>query len=408
MKKVKCIFGGMFAVLLLASGAVAFGAPVEDVIIKAGETVKADRFAFAQMLRNDGTVKGDLIFLAQNAASSGIVEGDAIGGGQSVDLSGSILGNVRAAGKSVVLSGKVGKNVNAFGETVRLNKGSTVGGSLVSGARFVIAGGSVRGNARLYAESVTLDGEFFGDVTINSGFENLKDDNDRHPVKTKLTVLPGAVVHGTLTFTGSAADVSKDARIGKYEWKKTPEQPSAFKVGETVWEGVRTVFMTVAFMLMGLLLFRAFPSAFARIDDFAVQKPWNASAWGLAVIFSPVAALVLFILLLALSVLITPVFGLVFGVAAAGIYALLMLVSAIPAGMLAGRLIARNKSMTARLIIGLVVLNGVVLLFQLAGNIPAAGRALNAIAFVIRFCAVMIGTGALAHEVKEAMASRQA
>jgi hypothetical protein len=405
MKKAKCIFGGMFAVLLLASGAVAFGEPVGDVIIKAGETVMADRFAFTRMLMNDGTIKGDLIFLAQHAASSGTVEGDVIGGGQSVDLSGTILGNVRAAGESVALSGKVGKNVNAFGKTVRLNKGLTVGGSLVSGARTVIAGGSVRGNARLYAESVTLDGEFFGDVTINSGFENLKDENDRHPVKTKLTVLPGAVVHGTLTFTGSAADVSKDARIGKYDWKKTPEQATAFMVGETIWEAVRTVFMTVALMLLGLLLFRAFPSAFARIDDFAFHKPWNASAWGLAVIFSPVAALVLFILLLALSVLITPAFGLVFGVAMAGMYALLLLLSAVPAGMLVGRLIARNRSMTARLIIGLVVLNGAVLLFQLAGNIPVAGHAFNAIAFIIRFCAVMIGTGALAHAAKESMAA---
>jgi hypothetical protein len=408
MKKVKFVFGGIFAVLLLVSGVAAFGEPIQDVIIKTGETVKGDRFAFAQMLRNEGTIKGDLIFLAQNAASAGTVEGDVIGGGQTVDLSGTILGNMRAAGKTVILSGKVGKNVNAFGETIRLRKGSTVGGSLVSGARFVTAGGSVRGNARLFAESVTLDGEFFGDVTINSGFENLKDENDRHPVKTKLTVLPGTVVHGTLTFTGSSADVSKDARIGRYEWKKTPEQLSAFKVGETIWDGVRTVFMTVAFILLGLLFFRAFPSAFVRIDDFAFQKPWNASAWGLAVIFSPVAAIVLFILLLALSVLITPAFGLVFGIATAGTYAALVLVSAIPAGMLAGRLIARNKSMTARLIIGLAVLNGVVFLFGLAGNIPVAGHAFNAIAFIIRFCAVMIGTGALAHEVKEAMAARQA
>ena len=403
MKKVKCIFGGMFAALILVTGAAAFGEPVEDVIIKAGETEKADRFAFTQMLRNDGTVKGDLIFLAQKAASAGTVEGDAIGGGQSVDLSGTILGNVRAAGKSVILSGTVGKNVNAFGETVRLRKGSTVGGSLVSGARTVTADGIVKGDTRLFAESVTLGGEFFGNVTINSGFENLKDENDRHPVQTKLTVLPGTVVHGTLTFTGSAADVSRGARIAKYEWKKTTEQPSAFKIGETVWEGVRTVFMTVAFMLLGLLLFRAFPSAFARIDDFAFQKPWNASAWGLAVIFSPVAALVLFILLLALSVLITPAFGLVFGIVAAGTYAALVLVSAIPAGMLVGRLIARNKSMTARLVIGLVALNGVVLLFELAGNIPVAGHAFNAIAFVIRFCAVMIGTGALAHAAKETL-----
>jgi len=408
MKKVKFLFGGIFTVLLLATGAVAFGEPVEDVIIKAGETVEGDRFAFVQMLRNDGIIKGDLVFLAQKAASSGTVEGDAIGGGQSVDLSGTILGNVRAAGKNVVLSGKVGKNVNAFGETVRLRKGSTVGGSLVSGARTVIAGGGVRGDVRLFAESVTLDGEFFGDVTINSGFENLKDENDRHPVKTKLTVLPGTVVHGTLTFTGSAADVSKDARIGKFDWKKTPESVSAFRAGETVWDVVRTVFMTVALMLLGLLLFRAFPSAFARIDDFAFQKPWNASAWGLAVIFSPVAAIVLFILLLALSVLITPAFGLVFGVATAGMYALLVLLSSVPAGMLVGRLIAGNRSMTARLIIGLAALGGVMALVDLAGHIPAAGHAFNAIAFIIRFCAVMIGTGALAHEVKEAMAARQA
>ena len=173
------------------------------------------------MLRNDGTVKGDLIFLAQNVASAGTVEGDAIGGGQSVDLSGTILGNVRAAGKSVVLSGKVGKNVNAFGETVQLAQGLDGRREPRVRRRDVIAGGTVRGDVKLFAESVTLGGEFFGDVTINSRVREPEDENDRHPVKTKLTVLPGTVVHGTLMFTGSAADISKDARIGEYEWKKT-------------------------------------------------------------------------------------------------------------------------------------------------------------------------------------------
>ena len=408
MKTKMLAFGGAFALLFLATFAFAFEEKARDVIIKTGETVSTDRFVFAQMLGNDGTIRGDLVFLAQNVSSAGTIEGDAIGGGQSVDLSGTVLGNVRTAGKSVILSGRVGKNVNAFGETVRLRRGATVGGSLVSGARYVIAGGSVKGNATLFAESVTLDGEFFGDVTINSGFENLKDENERHPVKTKLTVLPGAIVHGTLSFTGSAADISKDARIGKFEWKKTPEPASAFRAGEALKDGVRAVFMTVAFVLLGLLLFRAFPSAFARIDDFAFQKPWNASAWGLAAIFSPVAAIVLFILLLALSVLISPAFGLVFGIATAGTYALLVLLSAIPAGMLVGRLIARNRSATARLVIGLAVLNGAILLFELAGYIPAAGHAFNALVFIVRFCAVMIGAGALVHEVKEALAARQA
>ena len=275
--------------MLLGDGAVAFGEPVEDAGNQGGRDRGGRPVRVRKMLWNDGIIKETRIPGTESASSG-------TGGGRrdrrrtEVDFQ-ARSANVRAAGKNVVLSGKVGKNVNAFGETVRLRKGSTVGGSLVSGARTVIAGGGVRGDVRLFAESVTLDGEFFGDVTINSGFENLKDENDRHPVKTKLTVLPGTVVHGTLTFTGSAADVSKDARIGKFDWKKTPESVSAFRAGETVWDVVRTVFMTVAFMLLGLLLFRAFPSAFARIDDFAFQKPWNASAWGLAVIFSPVAAI---------------------------------------------------------------------------------------------------------------------
>ena len=397
--------GGIVAVLVFLSAAAAFAEPAEDIMVKAGESINGDRFAFAQVLRNGGTVKGDLIFLAQNVSSGGTIEGDAIGAGQSVDITGTVLGNVRTAGSTVTLSGNVRRNVNAFGKTVTLPQGSSIGGSLLAGGRDVNASGTVRGDTRIFAESITLGGEFFGNVTINSGFEKMEDDKGRHPVKTRLTVLPGTVVHGTLTFTGAESDIRKGARLAAYDWKKTAEKPAAWNAGETVWEIVRAVFMTIAFMLVGLLLFRLSPSLSVKIDEYSFQKPWNAVAWGLAVMFSTIGALVAFIILLALSILITPAFGLVFGLAVTGIYALLFLMSVIPAGMLAGRLIARNKSMTARLIIGLVVLNGVVLLLELAGNVPVAGHAFNVIAFVIRFCAVMVGTGALAHALKETMAA---
>ena len=48
------------------------------------------------------------------------------------------------------------------------------------------------------------------------------------------------------------------------------------------------------------------------------------------------------------------------------------------------------------------------LLLELAGHLPAAGHAFNTILFIIRFCVVMIGAGALVHEVKETMAAGNA
>ena len=387
---------------LIMAGPV-FAKSSATVVIQEKEVISGDKYVRAQVFKNEGTIKGDLMYWAQNILSQGTIEGDAIGAGQDVNLAGNILGNVRTAGANVNLSGQIGKNVTIFAGAVTLARDSVINGNVNVFGGKINLDGSVKGNVLARGHGVVLSGEFFGNVEVNSpGMKKPKFDHG--PGGSKLTVLPGTIIHGTLNFGGDNADIQEGAKINDFQWDKskvTAPDKQKREVYHYLWKFVRFFVTTAAYFLIGLLLFRLFPAFFGRAAEFVSEKPWNAIGGGLIAVFSTIAAAIFCVILLALSLLMSPAFGIVSSITAIGFYALMFFLATIPVTLWLGTLIFKEKPLAYRFGTGLIMLNAGLFLLMILGRLPAIGPVFPALAFVVKFGVVLLGGGALLRAVRE-------
>jgi len=394
----------LVGITLLVTGTV-WARSSATVVIPPREVVEGDRWVAGQLIRNEGTVRGDLVFAGQNISSTGTIEGDAIGAGQDIFIGGSVLGDVRAAGASVNLAGHIGKNVNAAGANVSLARGGTIEGTMRAFAASVNLDGKVRGKTRIGARTIVLGGEFLGDVDVNN-YDRHKPRAGDGREKTKLTVLPGAVIHGTLTFRGESADIQKGAQVKDFQWAKPPSAQAGKErrvIYRHAWKFVRLLFTIAVYFLMGLLLLKTFPTFFRRAVGYLGGKPWNALDYGAIRLTAGFAVAIACIVLLVLSVIMSPAFGIVSSLGAIAFYAGLFLFAAIPVSLWLGSLMFNEKSEAYRLGAGLVVLNVGLFVFMLLGLLPLVGPVFSGLSFAIKLAVLLLGTGGLIHALRKAV-----
>lgn len=384
--------------------------------IKKGETINRSWFGAGETVSNEGTVKGDIACAGRDVMTSGTVEGDMIAAGQNLFASGTVggdllagagninssanvAGDMRVGAGNIIVEGNIGKNVNLFAGTVNVKNTTTVGGNMMVFAGDVKIDGKVKGYTRIEAENVILNGEFFGDVDINTGYKENNDNN-----KMKLTVLPGTVIHGKLKYIGPReADIQNGAAIGSFEWvkpdfqekmagKKAEERNAAYYV----WKLIKILFTTAVYFLIAMLFYKLFPSAFMRQGKVIEEKPWKVLGVGFLAAISTVGALIVFIILLCLTFIISPSVGLVFGAAAALAYIVLFYLSTIPVSMWLGNVLAKDKhSIPKRFAIGLFTFTTGLFLIGLLTAIPFVGPIFSILLFLTAAAAFIIGTGAL-------------
>ncbi len=393
----------LLAVMFLVGSGFVFAQSSATVTIASGEVIAGDRFAGGQVITNEGTIKGDFFFWGQTITSKGIVAGDAIGMGQDVNLSGEVMGNVRAGGGTVALGSKVGKNVNTAGGVIRITDDSEIGGNLIAFGGQITINGKVKGNTLVGGGNITLNGEFFGDVSINDfGIDESKVQKDDN---ASLKVLPGTIIHGKLRFRGGSAEIDKGAQINDFQWIKskiTPQERQKHEVSKYIWKFVRLLFTTAVYFLLGLLLFKLFPGIIARTAEFTARKPWNSIGYGLIAFISMFAAFIACIILLVMSLLMSPAFGLIFGVAATAFYIVLFYLAGIPAAIWLGGLIGnKNTNPAFRFAIGLVILNFGLFILDVLGKVPTVGPIFPVCGSIIRFGAAMLGAGALLYAIRQ-------
>jgi hypothetical protein len=413
-RKARVIFLGI--ILLAVSGpALARSSGIE--VIQAKEVVPGDRFATGQIITNEGIIKGDLIVGGQNISSTGTVEGDVIGAGQDVSLSGNVLGNVRVGGATISLTGQAGKNVTLFGGAISLARSSVVNGSVTAFGGSISLDGKIKGRTLVGGRNVVLGGEFFGDVDVNNfamrgprfrdfGMSRFRF-RDRHP-EAKLIVLPGTIIHGVLRFRGASADIQKGAQVADFQWIK-PEiaAPERHKSGIYwyVWKSVRLLFTTAVYFLMSLLLLKLFPAFFGRSAEFAAQKPWSAIGHGVIGLFSGIAVAIACILLLVLSFIMSPAFGIVSGIAATAFYGLFFFLAIVPAALWLGGLMFKERSLAYRLGAGVIALNVGLFILAMLGTVSTVGPVFSTLGCLVRFCVVLLGGGALLRALWEGCAA---
>jgi len=264
----------------------------ELVVLRAGEEVQGDYFAFGPHVEISGTVHGDVYAAGGEVLMDGVVDGDLIVAGGDVTISGEVAQDVRIAGGNVTLSGEIYRNATIAGADVHVTESAHVAGNLLTGAGNLLVEGSIDGDVRIGAGNVTLSNETGGDLAIAAAAIRLTSNASvgkdfRYWSDGDPSIDEGAMILGTVT-------KRQIPKVVKGE---------EFRRGLAGIKLVAGTVSVVSTLLLGLLLLRIYPVFTPRVAATIQEQPWVTLGVGGALL----AGVPLLILLCMVTVLGIPI-----------------------------------------------------------------------------------------------------
>ena len=362
----------VLATLALVLGLALPGSALErrkgkTITIPKGQTLDDSLVATGENVNIDGIVTGDLFVFGRRATIRGTVEGDVICFAQTLDVDGTVGGNVYSWAQRVNVRGQIDRSVYVFVQGIQLDPGGRIAGDVVT-----------------FSGEANLDGTVGRDVSTFAGSTDVRGSIGRHlTARTgRLILMASARVGGNLTaYVHKQEDVDIDpgATIaGKMETHLPQPKPSRFTRPKFyLWQGV---WLAAAFVT-GLLLYWLLPALFRTRLETGGAVVRTMGLGFLALVVTPVAALVAGITVIGLPLALLGVL-----ILAAGIYLAKILV-----GVFVGRALRRSfgaqpAQFALDLLVGLVVL-------AVATHIPYVG-------WVVSSLVVMLGLGIAVSNVR--------
>jgi len=323
---------------------------IHDDLRTAGDTVRVE-----------AAVTGDVAAAGSTVTVAGPVDGYVMSAGRTVTLDGRIGNDLWAAGEAVQVRGPVENNALIAGRDVRLEPSAAVGHDAHLAGNTVRADGRVGRNLTIGAATAEIGADVGGDVHANAG---------------RLSVLPGAVIHGNLDVTAAhPPEISPQARVlGQVNYQK-PERRGDVFVWPWVW-----LFWFVGLLVMGIAAMAWLPGWTAQVSAILRHRAgWSLLAGVIALVLIPVA----------ISVFAITVVGLPLAIALLAVYVLLLLLSGVFVSYRVGDwLLARahraQASRWTRIILGTLVVS-------LGMTLPWFG-------WIVGIVVIVAGMGALALE----------
>jgi anti-sigma factor RsiW len=304
------------------------------VTVAADEVIKNDLIAASNTVKIEGTVEGDLIAFCRNLTVNGRVKGDVIAFAQIVRINGAVDGNVRSFSNYVSYAGTVGKNVTAFTETFELASKSTLGGSLTMFAAMASQDGRVGRDLLSFVADHQLDGSVGGAALMKCD---------------KLTIGPSADILGKVSITSQhEPSISDKAKFsaGKPEIKIEKRGPD-YASPKYYWH--QTLKWGAAFVL-ALLVALLMPAFLRESIQQGERYVLSLGAGVLALVVTPVVAIIACITIVGLAVAISLALFYVVAIYSSQIFA---------SAFLGEKLLGRSEGMGAligRLAIGLLII----------------------------------------------------
>ncbi|HRA46444.1 MAG TPA: polymer-forming cytoskeletal protein, partial [Thermomicrobiales bacterium] len=160
----------LLAVVLALAGARPAAAATtrtgETVLVRGGETVNGDLYAFGQTVRIAGIVNGDLIVAAQDVVITGTINGSINGAASTITVSGTVQNAVRAATAKLIVSGTVGGDIASASGKTTVTRGAKVGGDVLLRSGDAAFRGNVGGDIRGSASTLSIDATVGGSVLV--------------------------------------------------------------------------------------------------------------------------------------------------------------------------------------------------------------------------------------------------
>ncbi len=324
---------------------------------------------------------GDAFVAGRSAVARGSVEGDLHISGFDVSVSAETAQDLYAVGATVVVRGSTLQDLTAAGFTVRTEKSS-----------------DTQGNARLFGNSVTVEGTVNGALTSTARALVLNGvvEGDMRVLANTITFGPDAKVNGTLTYsTPKKLDVPDRVASGdrvvfeqatpSRAWKELSELNKVRDI--PVFPTVASLFMgfvisLLFFLVLGALALGFVPDRLERLRRTAIERAGYALVFGvigLSIMFGmvPVTAMTIiglpFVPIVFLAIIVTWTIGYALGAYAVGMR------------LYSGLGGAESVTNTTRLL----VLAGSLTVIALLNFIPFVG-------WVANYTLVLLGIGAMA------------
>ncbi|MGC3973393.1 MAG: hypothetical protein QM771_03305 [Nitrospira sp.] len=349
----------------------------ERAVLRAGQMVQGDYFAFGPQVEISGIVNGDLYAAGGEVIVDGVVNGDVIVAGAKVVLSGTIAQDARVAGSHVIVSGTIGRNATLGGVDVHLTEKATVRENVLAGGGSVQLSGAVGRDARVGAWRATFSNEITRDVIVAAESVHLTSK---------------ASVGGRLRYWGEVApSIDQEAVVhGAITRRPLPEGWSTERARQGL-VGMRFLAAFASFLstlILGLILLRVCPQFARQVTTVIRERPAPSAGWGLAaLVVTPLVALSFVV-----TVVVLPA-----GVILLALYGVALYLARIFAITGAGQFLFRRQNDSASLarpfVLGL-------LLYSLLTLVPVIGGLLT-------FITVMVGVGALLVAGKQRLVGTQ-
>ncbi|MGQ0848888.1 MAG: hypothetical protein ACT4OP_07185 [Actinomycetota bacterium] len=328
------------AILAIPLQAVAELTQSDLVLVRQEEVVEEDLYAAGNRIQVDGRIEGDLFAAAfDEILISGEVTGDVFVIAGRVVITGRVGGSVRLAATNLRMEGSVGDDV-AFAVWEATVEGN-VGRDLLVWGRRVLVNGETARDLRGQMKSLDLDGHIGGAVDV---------------AVDHLRIGPTAEVVGEIAYRSSREAVVEQANPEESLVHRTPLRPN-IRI-----RALRLLTLGLAWLLLlagGLVFGRIRPERLERAV-VAASRGWPTWLAGLGLLASPLVVLGLLSILLSLA---PPAAGiplaLVFAPLIIGLIGVALLgafFGVVPAAGAIGNLVIRNRSVPARLLVGMTIL----------------------------------------------------
>jgi len=367
MKNLNKIFVSVLAVMIFTP-MVAFGATIkmgEEVFIQKGADIDNNLYLAGGNVSINTDVFGDILIAGGNVLISDDVTDDVSAVGGSVTILGNVGDDTRVVGGDILVAGSVNGDLVTIGGSIILSSDASVGKDLLALGGQISVDGDVLGDVDITGGVVTINGHIKGDLKVKAS--------------EKLTLGDGAIIDGKLEYSAKNADaliISENAVVnGETIFKETP----VVKIDNTerfipAIIGTFILFKLLTLIVAALLLTWLFKKFSSSVVENVVQKPLEMLGKGfVALVVIPSASALLFFTLI----------GIPFGFILMLSYGLLILISCVYAGVVAGAWISKKSRKSEHTIITWKNVLGGVTLLTVVKLVPIIGWTIGLLVFLV-------------------------
>jgi hypothetical protein len=226
-----------------------------------------------------GAVDGDVVAAGGHVLTGGDITGSVIAAGGTVDISGVVRRSARIAGGEVTVSAQIGRDLMAAGGAVTLAREAKVAGDAWIAAGHVAVDGGIGKSLNAVGADIAVSGTIEGDAHLRGRW---------------ITIGPGAVIHGRLTYESDAmAEIDPRARIEGGVTREAWRTAQRLGTVAHIIGYVAAILLALGLLAAGLLYVLIFPGYSLNAARIIGLRPLASLGLGFALLIATPVAVVI-------------------------------------------------------------------------------------------------------------------